>query len=206
MLKSFRVDGWRGVTLLTLVLACVGIQALAPASFALLRYQRGAIAAGEWWRLLSAHVTHLTNAHLLVNMAGLVLVWALVIDELTPRRWLAAMAVVLIGIDAGLWWLSPAIDWYVGASGALHGMLAAGLVCALWRGDLVARIGLPILVLKLLLEQRGGTLGITHGLPVISVAHVYGAVAGAAAGALLHTRRTPRPPAAPAAHAPPACR
>jgi rhomboid family GlyGly-CTERM serine protease len=206
MLRLFKADGRRGFVLLALLLACGLIQAAAPQSIGALRYERGALAAGELWRLLSAHFTHLNAQHLLVNLAGLVLVWSLVIDELPPLRWLLAVLAIVLGIDAGLWWLSSEVSWYVGASGALHGVLVAGFVCGLWRRDPVAMIGLPIVIGKLLLEQRGGSMGITDSLPVVSVAHLYGAVAGAAAGAVLHIRRTPPAPAAGPARTPAARR
>ena len=44
---------------------------------ALLRYDRGAIAAGGWWRLLTAHLVHLDAHHLILNELGLVLMWSL---------------------------------------------------------------------------------------------------------------------------------
>lgn len=206
ILRAFKADGRRGLVLLAILLACVLVQAGAPWSLAALRYERVGIAAGEVWRLLTAHFTHLNARHLLVNLAGIVLVWSLVVDELTPRRWLIALLVIVAGVDAGLWWLSPNVSWYLGASGVLHGALVAGFVCGLWRGDAVAMIGLPIVLGKLLLEQFGGSTGITDGLPVVSAAHLYGAAAGAAAGVALHTRRRPPAPAAPPARRPAAPR
>ena len=41
-----------------------------------LRYDRLAIESGELWRLASGHFTHLSAAHLGLNLAGLFLVWA----------------------------------------------------------------------------------------------------------------------------------
>jgi len=39
-----------------------------------LRYQRGAILDGQWWRLISGNLVHLGWSHLLLNLAGLILV------------------------------------------------------------------------------------------------------------------------------------
>src|SRR5690606_33885017 len=39
-----------------------------------LRYERADVLAGEWWRLLSGHVVHLGVSHLVLNLAGLVLI------------------------------------------------------------------------------------------------------------------------------------
>ena len=206
MLQAFKADGRRGLVLLGILLACILIQLASPAAFAALRYERSAIAAGEWWRLLSAHLTHLNAAHLLVNMAGVVLVWGLVVEEFSARQWLLVLLLATAAIDTGLWWLNPAIGWYVGASGLLHGLLLAGFVSGLARRDPVALIGLPILLAKLFIEQRGAALGITAGLPVVSVAHLYGVAGGAVAGAILRIRRTPPAPTAAGGHKSPARR
>ena len=57
-LRSLNCDGRRGVALL---LACVFLLLLTlsgESGQALLRYERSALASGQWWRLLSAHVVH----------------------------------------------------------------------------------------------------------------------------------------------------
>src|ERR1700744_2926568 len=56
-----------------------------------LRYDRTALAAGEWWRLLTAHIVHLDLEHAVLNSLGLVLMWALFAADYRPRQWLAIM-------------------------------------------------------------------------------------------------------------------
>lgn len=189
-------DGRRGLVLLALLLA-LGALALGgePVRDAL-RYERGALAAGQWWRLLSAHAVHLDAAHALVNAAGLVLVWGIAIDELSPRRWLAVVLAAALSIGAGLWWLVPGVAWYVGASGVLHGMLTAGVLAGARRGDRVAVIALVLLALKLAYEQWQGPLAFTDGKPVVTAAHTLGALGGAAVAVLSGRRRTPAAPQA----------
>ena len=58
----------------------------------LLRFDRGGIAAGELWRLLTGHFVHLGVSHTLLNLAGLLLVWVLVGAACTWRQWLLVMA------------------------------------------------------------------------------------------------------------------
>jgi rhomboid family GlyGly-CTERM serine protease len=162
-----------------------------------LRYDRAAIAGGELWRLLSGHFVHLGWPHLALNVAGLVLVWYLVYGSLRDSDWLLVMAAVIAGIDAGFWALEPQLRWYVGLSGVLHGMLAAGLVTGLGRQRPELWI-LAVLVLgKLAWEQRFGPLPGSEsatGGAVVTAAHLYGAIAGAAAGALLLIRVRRRAP------------
>ena len=86
VLPSLNCDGRLGLALLA---ACALL--LLPALAAepgrvLLRYDRVALAAGQWWRLLSAHVVHLSVRHALVNCLGLVLLWALFLRDYAPRR------------------------------------------------------------------------------------------------------------------------
>ncbi len=150
-----------------------------------LQYDRSSIATGEWWRLLGAQFVHLDAGHTLANAAGAVLVWALVGSTYRVTVWIPILAAALAAVAAGLWWASPEVVWYVGASGWLHGMLAAGaLRLARSRGDRLGRIVLLVLAGKLIWEQFVGPLG-GGSVPVIVDAHAYGAAGGFCCGALL---------------------
>ena len=158
-----------------------------PARLAL-RWERALIANGEAWRLVTGHLVHLGVSHLLLNLAGLLLVWFLVGRDLRPLQWLAVGCASIVCIDAGFWLLNPELTWYVGLSGVLHGLLAAGIVVAASdaRKDLVM-LGV-LVVAKLFYEQVAGALpgsGTASGGPVIVDAHLYGAVSGAIAGAIM---------------------
>src|SRR5687767_7823968 len=121
-LKSLNCDGIHGFALsgclALLLLPLVGGGELA----ALWRYQRAAVAAGEWRRLLSAHIVHLDTRHALWNAAGLALLWALFARSFRPWRWGVALALIVAAVAAGFWFLSPELQWYVGASALLHGV------------------------------------------------------------------------------------
>ncbi|MEM8817572.1 MAG: rhombosortase [Pseudomonadota bacterium] len=158
-----------------------------PKLTGLLRFERSAIAAGEVWRLLTGHFVHLGGSHVALNAAGLVLVWLLVGSAFSLTAWLLLSLLVVAAIDAGLWWFSPELSWYVGLSGLLHGWLAAG-VCGLARRrrDDAALLGV-MLAVKLGFEQWQGPLpgsAVAAGGPVIIDAHLYGAIGGVLAGAL----------------------
>jgi rhomboid family GlyGly-CTERM serine protease len=149
---------------------------------AALRYDRAALAAGEWWRLISAHVVHLGARHALLNAAAAGVLVLLFGAALSRWDWALTVVLSMLVLDAGLWFLSPRIEWYVGASGVLHGVIAAGALALLrlrdWRGALL----LALLVGKLLFEQlTAGDLGFVAGLPVVVDAHLYGASGGALA-------------------------
>lgn len=154
-------------------------QLLHPDQQTALRYDRAALQAGEWWRLITAHLTHLGWRHALLNAAAGAILVLLLGHALSAKQWLLAVVVSVAAVNAGLWWLSPEIDWYVGASGALHGVIAAGGLALLrtrdWRGGLL----LLLLSAKLLYEQlTTDNLGFSGGIPVVMDAHLYGAVGG----------------------------
>ena len=153
----------------------------------LLAYDRDALGAGELWRLLSGHFVHLGWSHLFLNLAGLSLVMWLVGYAFDVLRWVLITALSIAAIDAGLWFLDTQLDWYVGLSGLLHGLLAAGLFVGLARRDREALILAIFVLAKLGWEQLVGPLPgseSTSGGAVIVNAHLYGA-AGGALGALL---------------------
>ena len=149
-----------------------------------LRYDRSAIAAGGWWRLLTAHAVHLDVHHLILNELGLVLMWALFAQDYDPVEWCVIVLSGALAISSGLWWLSPRVAWYVGASGVLHSIMAAGCAKHLAERAWDRWILLACLCVKLAYEQLGG-----HETTMVVVdAHLYGAIAGFAVGAALSWR------------------
>jgi rhomboid family GlyGly-CTERM serine protease len=189
--KSLNCDGRRGALLLGICITLLLIQSGGPAAQALLRYERASLQAGQWWRLLTAHVIHLGYEHALLDIAGLVLMWALFAKDYSPRQWLLIVGVSALGVDAGLWLLSSTTQWYVGSSGVLHGVLAAGACAHLRRREPDGWILAVFLLGKLVYEQAQGALPLTAGGAVIVDAHLYGAVSGALAAVLMRLAGKP---------------
>jgi rhomboid family GlyGly-CTERM serine protease len=149
-----------------------------------LRYERGAIFQGEYWRLLTGHMVHGSSAHLLLNMVGMGLVVGLFPRHYSWRQWLLILLASAAAIDAGFVFYEPQLQWYVGLSGVLHGALAAGAI-AWWRQEsrpLALALTL-VLAAKLAWEQWHGALPFSGDMPVVVDAHLYGALGGALAGA-----------------------
>jgi rhomboid family GlyGly-CTERM serine protease len=189
--KSLNCDGRRGLTLLSVCVVLLIIQSGDGAAQLGLRYDRDALAAGQWWRLLTGHLIHLGFEHALLDEAGLALMWALFARDYSARAWLLIIGLSVIGIDAGLWLLSSTTQWYVGSSGVLHGVLAAGTCAHLRRREPDGWVLAVFLVAKLVYEQSQGALPLTAGGAVIVDAHLYGAVAGALAALLLRWNAKP---------------
>lgn len=149
-----------------------------------LRYERSALPA-QPWRLLTAHLVHLGWSHLLLNLGGLALVWALVGEHLGVRQWALVAAVSGFAVSGGLWLLDPGLAWYVGLSGVLHGLLVAGAVAGPGRRTGEMTTLLILVGAKLAWEQYSGPLPgseFSAGGPVVVDAHLFGTVGGLVAG------------------------
>jgi rhomboid family GlyGly-CTERM serine protease len=176
--RSANCDAGYGVALAGVVALILALTATGQVGQQALRYERAGLVAHQWWRLLSAHLVHLGWWHALLNVAALALLWLLFARAFSPRRWLWILLLSVAMIDAGLWFLRPAVQWYLGASGVLHGVLAAG-ACAMYRrGEETGAVLLLLLVVKLLYEQQGGGSLFLHGLPLVADAHLFGALGG----------------------------
>jgi rhomboid family GlyGly-CTERM serine protease len=178
------MSGWWLLGLL--ILALVLLSLLGENARLLLRYERGSILQGEYWRLLTGHLVHGNWLHLFLNAAGLGLLVGLFPDHYSPRQWLFIALLGLVAIDVGFVLWEPQLLWYVGLSGVLHGALAAGAV-AWWRYE-SKRLALALSVIfvgKLVWEQVHGALPLSGGLAVVVDAHLYGALGGAIAGTIL---------------------
>ena len=151
------------------------------------------LVATEPWRLVTGHFVHLGWPHLVVNLAGFGIVWALFGCALSVRQWLATIVVCTAGVSLGLLWLSPGLDWYVGLSGMLHGLVAAAALRQLLpRPDFVTVMLLLGFAAKLGWEQWAGgdpdTARLIGGAVIVD-AHLYGALTGATLGCLLALAR-----------------
>jgi rhomboid family GlyGly-CTERM serine protease len=184
ILAALRWDHGRWLWLLAIVLCLDLVLGLGDTVDSLLRYDRGGIAAGGWWRLLTAHIVHLDLHHLILNELGLVLVWSLFADDYDGVEWTLIVLSGALAISSGLWWWSPRVAWYVGASGILHTIYAAGAAKHVFVRSWDRWLLIACLCAKLAYEQLGG-----HEPPLVVVdAHLYGAVSGFAIGAALCAR------------------
>jgi rhomboid family GlyGly-CTERM serine protease len=178
-----------------LVVVLLAFHGLGAGALPVLRYERSAVLAGEAWRLLTGHLVHADLVHLGWNVLGVVIVAFLFARDYSWRQWLVILLVSTATTDLGFLLLEPQLGWYVGFSGVLHGLMAAGLVGWLRTSrDAVTWIVTGLFAAKLAWEHFAGPLPFTAAsldLPVIHEAHTYGAIGGALAGLWL-TRRTPR--------------
>jgi rhomboid family GlyGly-CTERM serine protease len=159
--------------LITLVLSIL-VASIYPNSLKVLMWDREAIDAGQWWRLLTAHLVHLDARHLLLNVFGLLLIVEMLCQTMTALELTSLLLTNAMGVSSLLWYLQSSLQWYAGLSGVLYGLWAAGAALTWLNG----RQGLAIcagiaLVVKLILFNHS-----VLSMPIVSVAHVYGAASG----------------------------
>jgi rhomboid family GlyGly-CTERM serine protease len=188
LLKSLNGDRAYGIALLGV---CAGLALLEAGGDPVrnaLSYERAGLAAGQWWRVVTAHFVHLDAGHTALNTMGMVLMWALFARDFSPLRWVAIYLFASLCISAGLWSWNPEVTYYVGASGALHGVMTAGTLAHLRRGDLDGWILALFIVVKLGFEQFAGALPFSSSGNTIVDAHLYGAVGGFVLACFLRSR------------------
>ena len=191
LLRSLNCDGAYGRALLGGCALLIALTLAGGRVRELLRYDRAALAAGQLWRLVTAHFVHLDLHHVLLNCLGLALVWALFARDYTKGQWTVITLASIAAIDAGLWWWDSTLEWYVGSSGALHGIMAAGALARIRRGEVEGWVLAAFLAGKLAWNYWLGGLPVSAGLPVVTQAHFYGVAGGLAASACLRHSSKP---------------
>ena len=152
-----------------------------PTASQWLAYDRFAIQGLDTWRLLTGNLVHTNGYHLLLNLAGLALLWALHGEHYRIGRFLKVFVWCSVGTSVGLYLLSTELIWYAGLSGALHGIFVWGAcmdIRANMRSGWLLLIGVAI---KVAYEQVSGSSPEVAALIDANVAvdaHLFGTISG----------------------------
>lgn len=153
-----------------------------------LAFKRDAIQGGAWWRLVTGNFVHFTYYHAVMNALGLGAFSCLLFAGMPLSRWLISFLMVNLAVGLGLFIFDTELYEYRGMSGAIYGVLAAGLVLTLTRRSWINGLVLVGLTGKLVYEQLpafdANYLLAQVGAPVAANAHLFGAVTGAVVGLL----------------------
>lgn len=161
-----------------------------------MRLETEGVASGQAWRLVTGHLVHLGWSHALLNITAFILIVIGFGREFRLTQWLLIIGVAAGAIDAGLLLFGPTLEWYVGLSGVLHGLVTAGAVGLHSRGHTAAAlIVIGVIAAKVSWELLVGAMPHSvqlAGGPVVVEAHLWGALGGAVAAMLLiRARRAP---------------
>lgn len=170
----------------------IAVWASGPEFAAVLQYQRDAIIEGQYWRLFTGHWAHLGWQHLIMNLGGLTVIWILFGEVLHGRKaWMITAAIALF-ISSALLFVYPQIEWYVGLSGLLHGLLAAGALLSLRAIPVTAGLAIVLLTGKLSVElTSGGSTQVEAFIdgPILIEAHLCGTLGGSLCAGILALSR-----------------
>lgn len=159
----------------------VSITAFKPEGPELLRYDQFAIQQGEWWRFLTAHFTHSTWNHLLLNMLGLIIMSYLFLHVASWQRWLSIMFFGSLFCSACFYFFAGESYIYVGMSAVLHSVIIAFAILDYKNFKLGSIILLVGTLAKVIWEQSPWYIessGEFIGGRVATESHFYGAIAG----------------------------
>ena len=166
---------------LLILLLMLTFQALPVELRQWLMLDREALLAGQYWRLLSAHLVHLSWWHLAANGLALLLFQQLYGQALSLVSWLRLWLVMALGVALGILWGNPEVSWYAGLSGVVVGLIVAGALKACREQPQISGILLGFIAVKIAWEQWQGTALIHSpwsGTATLVDAHLYGALSG----------------------------
>ena len=147
-----------------------------------LQYAKPEIETGQWWRFFTGNLIHLNWRHFAMNAIALIAIYFLFPSILKTSGLFLVFLLSCLSVTLGLWMFNPSIYWYVGLSGALHGILLTLLILDFAVSKHVLNIALLFLVIaKLIWEGLMGPLPgseSTAGGPVVVEAHLYGSLGG----------------------------
>jgi rhomboid family GlyGly-CTERM serine protease len=147
---------------------------------------------GNYYQIVSGHFLHTNFIHMLFNLLGLLLLWALHGDDYAMVSYLGKFLIVCIGISLCMYVFSDNIVWYVGLSGAIHGVFAWSCIRDVENKVFSGWLLLTGLALKVGNEQLNGAGSLMPDLIDASVAidsHLYGAIIGLIIGIVSWLKR-----------------
>jgi membrane associated rhomboid family serine protease len=89
------------------------------------------VADGAYWQLLTSAFTHVALLHIAFNMLALYILGPQLELAVGRARFLALYLISALAGSAAVYWLAPAYQSTVGASGAIFGLMGALLIVAL---------------------------------------------------------------------------
>ncbi|AGH80579.1 rhomboid family protein [Psychromonas sp. CNPT3] len=156
---------------------------LQPSAMQYLAFYHTGLQELEFWRLITATFCHTNFNHLLMNISGLLVCVFLFIDTFKKVRLIPMIIFNSAFISVMIFYFDPNTLWYVGFSGVLHGLFSFGVCSDITKKDRWGYLlGLCIFA-KISYEQVYGANAMTIELinaPVLTNAHLYGALAGIA--------------------------
>jgi rhomboid family GlyGly-CTERM serine protease len=169
--------------------AATCVQALPEFVSSILQFDRGAIAVGQWWRVVTGHLTHFDANHLAWDIGALVAL-GLVCESISRRAVAVALGSSMLAISAAVWAFQPQFEIYRGLSGldcALFGLFATSLLQERRTAPvLLGAFALLGVGAKCVFELGTGSTAFASGdgYAPVPLAHLVGALCGIASASM----------------------
>ncbi len=144
-------------------------------------YDREQVNHQQYWRLLTAHLFHTNDAHFLLNILAVILLWALHGQFYTVTQYLSLTLFSGLIISGAIFYFEPNMKEYVGLSGVLHAYFVWGALKDIQHSDKTGYLLLVGVAIKIFHEQLYGASEDIAKLISANVAinaHLSGAIAG----------------------------
>ena len=166
---------------LLIVITSIVLALTEPMSSNLFAYDRNQLNHFQWWRLITGHLLHTNTSHLLLNLTGLTLLWALHGHYYKMPRYSIQFLVLCLGTSIGLYYFAHQMQWYVGLSGVLHGLFVIGAYFDIRQKLKTGWVMLLGVWVKVIYEQIFGASADVAKLIEANVAvdaHLFGTITG----------------------------
>ncbi len=165
-----------------LSIALLALTMFEESLFNLLSLDTEKVSSGELWRLLTANLVHFGWVHTAMNTAALLLcTLAFFIDD-SAKKFFILFCWCCFCVGLGIYLLNPEYKPYAGLSGAIHGLIVAGLLQTRAYPVWIRSLGLILVIAKLTHENSVGyhATDLQSLIPaaVAVESHTYGAIAG----------------------------
>lgn len=160
----------------------LGLTAFEISLFPQLSLEPAKVSAGEYWRLLTANFVHFGWIHTAMNAAALMLCALAFFGQDPLKNFMLLLFFCCAGVGIGIYCFNPEYSAYAGLSGAIHGLIVAGLLQTRTYPLWIRAIALIVLAAKLIQENsvnyEATDLQALIPVAVAVESHLYGAIAG----------------------------
>ncbi|GHB74992.1 hypothetical protein GCM10008107_25710 [Psychrosphaera saromensis] len=151
-----------------------------PVSMQWFGFIPGDILNGEVWRLMTGQMLHTNFNHVLLNVSGVALVWALHGEYYNTKHYVVAICISLILVGIGILLFGGNTN-YAGVSGILHTLIVYGAIIDIKKHEKTGWLLLIGITAKVLYELIVGPAQSTKDLIQADVAveaHLIGCIVG----------------------------
>lgn len=139
---------WIGIAVLCIIVYLAGASLAA-----IFQFDREAIADGDIWRFITSHFTHLSFAHLALNLLALGLCTYVASPKYSSVYLGAMWCWLMVFTGVGLYFYALDLNYYVGLSGALHGALLISIIPSPYYSRLIRTAVVMVILGKVIWEQ-----------------------------------------------------